>query len=217
MFGAPLFDPADQIAMRLASLAKAVHRDILTGCRAVTLGDEFALTAAEVAPIQQAVTSVRRASGSARIIARRLLMDLRADHVELPRTETGAPLWPPGFIGSLSHDEGFAVAAVSCRNTVTSIGIDIEPALPLPGELLELVATPTERDAIGDNLLVARLLFCMKEAVYKATHPIDGVFLDNQDVEVCMATSSARTKTGFTLFLQTATYPRLLALTAVVG
>ena len=92
------------------------------------------------------------------------------------------------------------------------VGIDIEPPLPLPEDLLDVIATPGEREQLKGNLVSARLLFCMKEAVYKATHPIDGVFLEHHDVEVSLASSVALTSSGRCLRIYTMARPRLIAL-----
>ena len=202
-----------QLSERLELLARAAHPELCVGCRAITIGDEFALTPAELRPMERAVAPVRRASGAARIVARTLLAKLGASaEVELPRSASRAPRWPAGFVGSLAHDREYAVAAVARSSSLPSVGIDIEPALPLPEEMLETIATPGERSELNGDLVLARLLFCMKEAVYKATNPIDGVFLEHHDVEVSLASSVALTRTGRTLKLFTITRPRLIAL-----
>jgi 4'-phosphopantetheinyl transferase EntD len=199
-------------------MAKLVHPTLVVGCRRIVSGDEHALTSLEAAPIAGAIASVRRASGAGRILARKLLELAGACPVEqLTRLASGAPAWPVGFVGSISHDPEFAVAAVARSDYLLSVGIDVEPRLLLPAELLELVATPTERRELGGDLLAARLLFSMKEAVYKATHPIDGHFLEHHDIEVCLATGVARTSTGVTLWLATASMPRLIAITAIAA
>jgi 4'-phosphopantetheinyl transferase EntD len=202
-----------RIEEALAALAARAHPGLRAGCRAIRTGDEEALSAAEAAPLAGAVDSVRRASGAARIVARRLLRDLGAPApVELPRLASGAPSWPPGFVGSLAHDEAVAVAAVARSGAFPGIGIDVEPALPLPAELLDLVATPAERGDLAGDLIEARLLFCAKEAVYKATNPLDGAFLEHRDVEVRLASGTASTRTGRSLRLFLSRSPRLLAL-----
>jgi 4'-phosphopantetheinyl transferase EntD len=196
----------------LASLASRAHGDLRAGCRAIAPGDEHALTPSEAAPLARAIVPVRRASGAARIVARRLLGGLGLPAVELPRLASGAPAWPAGHVGSLAHDEAFAVAAVAPAGRILGVGIDVEPLLPLPGELLTLVATPAERAQLGGDLIAARLLFCMKEAVYKATHPVDGIFLDHHDVEIRLDACTAATTTGRRLQLHVSRSPRLLAL-----
>jgi 4'-phosphopantetheinyl transferase EntD len=54
-----------------------------------------------------------------------------------------------------------------------------------------MVATPREREQLGGEPYRGRLLFCVKEAVYKASYPLDGTFLDHHDVEVNFAASTA--------------------------
>ena len=104
------------------------------------------------------------------------------------------------------------MAAVARAPTILSVGIDVEPPLPLPEDLLDMVATPSERRQLRGDLVSARLLFCVKEAVYKATHPIDGVFLEHHDVEVRLTNSVASTKSGHSLLIYTMARPRLIAL-----
>ena len=163
--------------------------------------------------MERAVTAVRRASGAARIVAKALLAELGAPpEVELPRSASRAPPWPPGFVGSLAHDREFAVAAVAPPASILGVGIDVEPRLPLPEELLDMIATPGEREQLKGDLISARLLFCIKEAVFKATNPVDGVFLEHPDVEVSLTSSVALTSSGHRLRLYTMMRPRLIAL-----
>jgi len=202
-----------QLLDRLRILAGAAHPELRAACRQIAVGDEFALTPAELRPLERAIASVRRASGAARIAARTLLAELGAPPgVELPRSASRAPQWPPGFVGSLAHDSEYAVAAVARAPSIRGVGIDIEPALPLPEELLDMIATAGEREQLKGDLISARLLFCMKEAVYKATHPVDGVFLEHQDVAISLTSSVALTKSGHSLRLYTIARPRLIAL-----
>jgi 4'-phosphopantetheinyl transferase EntD len=201
------------LSERLAVLARAAHPGLRAACRKITAGDELALTPAELRPLDRSIDSVRRASGAARIVAKTLLAEFGVSAgVELPRSASRAPIWPPGFVGSLAHDAEYAAAAVARSTSLRGVGIDIEPALPLPEELLEMIATHSERKQINGDLILARLLFCMKEAVYKATHPIDGVFLGHHDVEVSLQSSVALTSSGHSLRVYTIASPRLIAL-----
>ena len=201
------------LSERLDSLARAAHPGLRAGCRSIATGDELALTPAELRPLERSIDSVRRASGAARIVAKALLKQLgAAPGVELPRSASRAPVWPPGFVGSLAHDDEYAAAAVASSVSLRGVGIDIEPALPLPEELLEMIATESELKQINGDLVLARLLFCMKEAVYKATHPTDGVFLGHHDVEVSLESSVALTISGHSLRVYTIERPRLVAL-----
>jgi 4'-phosphopantetheinyl transferase EntD len=62
--------------------------------------------------------------------------------------------------------------------------VDVEPADPLDPDLLDLIASRTEMLQIHLDPCRGRLLFAVKEAVYKAVYPLDGIFLDHHDVEV---------------------------------
>src|SRR5262245_49333535 len=66
--------------------------------------DESFLTASEALTMGRAVASVLRASGAARHVARQLFPLLRLPPVDIPRSGNGAPVWPPGVIGSIAHD-----------------------------------------------------------------------------------------------------------------
>ena len=169
---------------------------MLIGHRLISLGDEHALLAQEAASIVTSVADMRRASGAARIVARELLAQLGYPNVAVPRGASGEPIWPAGVTGSLAHDDRVAVAAVGLLRDVRAVGVDVEPAVPLPPEVLELIATPQELCKIVDDPLRGKLLFAAKEAVYKAVYPLDGIFLDHHDVEVDLASASAVVRQG---------------------
>ncbi len=88
-----------------------------------------------------------------------------------------APDWPAGVVGSIAHDGALCLAALSRAGDLRAIGIDTEPALDLPADLIEEIATPHERawldgrDA-GSRGRMARAIFVAKEATYKALYPL---------------------------------------------
>ena len=155
---------------------------MLIGYRFISAGDENALLPEEGPASLSSVVKVRRQSGTGRILARSLLARLGKSAAALPRGVSGAPVWPEGFVGSLAHDDEVAVAAVARSETMRSIGIDVEPRMPLPPELVDVVSTRRERMRYTHPILESRVLFCVKEAVFKALHPILGAFLDFHDI-----------------------------------
>lgn len=161
------------------------------GHRLISPGDEDALLTEEAAAFAGSVVKVRRASGAARIVARQLLQQFGHPPCALPKGAAGAPVWPAGIIGSMAHDSRIAVAAVGMRGDVGALGVDIEPAEPLPSELLDLVATPQEQLKLAHDAYRGRLLFVAKEAVYKAVYPLDRMFLEHHDVEINLAERKA--------------------------
>jgi 4'-phosphopantetheinyl transferase EntD len=199
-------DPA--IAVALTALTPA---GVSVGHRVIAAGDENALLEEEAEAFERSSTRVRRESGAARHVAREILGAWGFVAPPLPRTGKGPPKWPPGVVGSLSHDDTIAVAAVASAEAYRGIGIDVEPAVPLSSELVELVATPLERRRYAASILESRVLFAVKEAVYKAQFPSDGVFLDFQDIEVDLELKRAVTRNGRNVAISVTSVPRVLA------
>lgn len=105
--------------------------------------------------------------------------------------EHRAPLWPPGYIGSISHGDGQAIAVAAASGEWRALGIDIETMLsreaaqPLVAHLMN-----TAEEVIGDTagLPLERwlgLVFSAKESLFKALYPFVGRYFDFLDVEVC--------------------------------
>jgi 4'-phosphopantetheinyl transferase EntD len=185
---------------------------ILIGHRLISPGDESALSVEESATITVRTLHGRRASGAARIVARRLLAELGRPSCALPKVPSGAPLWPDGIVGSLAHDDRVAVAALGLRRTAGAVGVDVEPAVMLPPDMLELVATPRDLLRIAEDPYGGRLLFTAKEAVYKAVQPLDGIFLEFHDIDVDLAGGKALTRTGRAVELRYCLSTHLLVL-----
>jgi 4'-phosphopantetheinyl transferase EntD len=179
-------DPSLQTAVDALSLP-----GIMIGHRVISSGDEYALMPEEAAAFATSVVAVRRASGAARIVARQLLAQVGLPGCALPKASSGAPIWPNGVVGSMSHNSRVAVAAVAMRRDFSALGIDVEPAEALPSDLLDVVVTPHERANIDEDPYQGRLLFATKEAVYKAVYPLDQTFLDHHDVEVSLTNRQA--------------------------
>jgi 4'-phosphopantetheinyl transferase EntD len=169
---------------------------VLVGHKIITEGDEQALLPDERGAFAGSVIKVRRASGAARMVARELMRRAGLAPQPVIKADGGMPTWPDGVVGSLAHDATVAVAALASRDDYLGIGIDIEPAEPLDPDLFDIVATLGERAVLQASPLHGRLLFAIKEAVYKAAYPLDRVFLDHHDVEVDLAARTAATRNG---------------------
>jgi 4'-phosphopantetheinyl transferase EntD len=189
---------------------------LLIGHRVISKGDELALLHEEMASLSFLAIERRRAAGAARRVARELMNSMGFAGLPILRSKSGAPIWPAGVVGSMAHDDRIAVAAVGLRRDFDAIGIDIEPAAPLPPDILELIVTPRERRAIANNPLGAKLLFAIKEAVYKAAYPLDHEFLDFHDIEVDLAGCRlATTRAGRTLALHWCVFSHVLVVATV--
>lgn len=144
----------------------------------------------EEAVITRAVDKRRREFTTGRHCARQALTALGVSPGPLPRGERGAPVWPAGVVGSLTHCDGYRAAAVAHRSEVTSLGVDAEPHARLPDDVLGGVTLPAERDALAGlerrhpRLHWDRLLFSAKESVYKTWFPLTGAWLGFEEAEV---------------------------------
>ena len=121
--------------------------------------------------------------------------------------ERGAPQWPPGIVGSITHCDGYRAAAVAHANDVAAIGLDAEPDAPLPRGVLGVISLPAERarlTALAEERPTVcwdRLLFSAKESVYKAWFPLTSRWLGFEHAEVAIApdgTFTARLLTELT-------------------
>lgn len=146
-------------------------------------------------PLEQALVShsvdVRKAEfGDARWCAHQALRDLgQWDNEPILRGERGMPLWPQDITGSMTHTEGFRAAVVAPKTHVRSMGLDAEPAQPLPREIIGSIARPGEMPQLEQLLnqgveCADRLLFCAKEATYKAWFPMTHRWLGFEDAEI---------------------------------
>lgn len=128
--------------------------------------------------------------GDARWCAHQALADLGYDSDSpILRGERGMPRWPQGVTGSLTHTDGLRAAVVAPISSVRSLGLDAEPAEPLPDGVLGAIARPSELAQIDEFRAAGvdcadRLLFCAKESTYKSWFPMTQRWLDFDGAEV---------------------------------
>ncbi|MBI3688911.1 MAG: 4'-phosphopantetheinyl transferase superfamily protein [Actinobacteria bacterium] len=151
---------------------------------------DAALFPAERAVIARAVATRRAEFTTVRMCARAALGRLGVPAGPIVPGPRGAPTWPAGVVGSMTHCAGYRAAAVArCRDAVT-VGIDAEPHAPLPSGVLGAIARPEELAWLAGTgagwpaTHWDRLLFSAKEAVYKAWYPLTGRWLDFQEAVV---------------------------------
>jgi 4'-phosphopantetheinyl transferase EntD len=141
---------------------------------------ESAMFASEAAAVADAVAERRREFGTVRHCARNALRRLGMPAVPIARDEDGAPRWPAGVVGSMTHCAGYRAAVVARDGELRSVGIDAEPYAALPAEVLDMVVSDDEVDQAIPHW--DRIVFSAKEAVYKAWFPLTRRRLDFADV-----------------------------------
>jgi 4'-phosphopantetheinyl transferase EntD len=91
--------------------------------------------------------------------------------------------------------------------SVRSLGVDAEPDVSLSGELLTSVADGDERAMLATLCAQApghawdKLLFCIKEAFFKAFFPLSGQFIDFHAARAVIETGIAARSGSFRIGL----------------
>lgn len=137
--------------------------------------------------VARSVAKRRNEFVTARYCARLALEELGQPPVPILKGEKGEPSWPDGVVGSLTHCAGFRGAVVGRSADVRSVGIDAEPHGVLPDGVLNAVSLPAERAelaALSDGQHWDRILFCAKEATYKAWFPLTRRWLGFEDAHI---------------------------------
>jgi 4'-phosphopantetheinyl transferase EntD len=142
----------------------------------------------EAAAVANAVAERRLEFGTVRYCARKALLQIGVPSVPVLPDVEGAPRWPVGVVGSMTHCTGYRAAAVARSDQVYGLGIDAEPHAAMPSAALELVLRDEERARLRDladghpRVHWDRIVFCAKEAVYKTWFPLTRRWLDFTDV-----------------------------------
>ena len=135
--------------------------------------------------------------------ARALRMAGCAGPSELLVSPDRTPVWPEGFVGSITHTKGFVSAAVASGADMRSVGIDSErimsertsaqvKGLVAGGESSANWLAPGETPPLT-QVEWTTLIFSAKESVYKCLYPVVKTFLGFADVR-CVACDWAARK-----------------------
>jgi 4'-phosphopantetheinyl transferase EntD len=173
-----------------AELIEKILPDAVASAEAFDDPPDAVLYPGEAEVISRAVDKRRREFRTVRHCARRALRQLGLPPVPVLRGEHGEPQWPAGVVGSMTHCGGYRAAAVARSCDLRTLGIDAEPHQPLPAGVLDVIALDEEQDRLA-RLAAAdtatcwdRLLFCAKEAVYKAWFPLTRRWLGFEDAAI---------------------------------
>ncbi len=129
----------------------------------------------------RAVPARRREFALGRVAARRALRGLGSAAPPIAQGPNREPVWPAGIVGSITHAQGFAIAAVAFQAACGGLGLDLEHRARYFPELESQVVFGDERRRIAALPPAARPdavleVFAAKETIYKAFFPRVGRF-----------------------------------------
>jgi 4'-phosphopantetheinyl transferase EntD len=149
---------------------------LLPGCfgaDVADVGQDVPLRPLEAVHVAVAAPTRQRDFALGRFCAHAALVQMGRDEPEISIGTAGAPVWPMGIVGSITHTGGYAAALVAPQGRFQAIGIDSEriggvtealmPRLFSAAEQEWLMALDAQKRAIA-----LTLFFSAKESFYKA-------------------------------------------------
>ncbi len=103
----------------------------------------------------------------------------------------GAPCWPQGIVGSISHTKTNCGICIARRSSVRGLGLDIEDVVPMDSTMLRQILTEIEYNWLMSqpsfqHIRLACTLFSAKECYYKCQYPITRSWLNFHDITVSL-------------------------------
>lgn len=139
--------------------------------------------------VASAAPTRRRDFALGRACAHSALAQLGLGDGPILKAPDGAPLWPAGLVGSITHTRGYAAALVARAPDCSGLGVDAERTGGVTPDLWPRLFCLPELDylkAQPDRDRIATILFSAKEACFKAG---DEAVLRFQDFRVSLAGS----------------------------
>lgn len=159
-----------------------------------TNADESTMFPEEAEHVRKAVEKRKLEYATVRYCARQAFAELGIEPVALLTGERGAPQWPSGVVGSMTHCAGYRAAIVARSRDIHTLGIDAEPHAPLPEGVLGVISRDEEKGRLAELTAADstvhwdRMLFCAKETVYKAWFPLTRKWLGFEEASITLAT-----------------------------
>lgn len=128
--------------------------------------------------IKKAVEKRCREFAAGRSCSRQALRELGCTDAPIVQDHNGAPLWPQGIVGSITHSSTYAAAAVAQSSRLRGLGIDMETVSRVSPRITDKILTAPEKTYLQQQLApdqqqrLLALFFSAKEAIYKCLHPL---------------------------------------------
>jgi len=147
--------------------------------------------------VQTAVIKRQSEFSAGRVCARLALATIGLIDAPLLVAEDRLPLWPTGTTGSISHTDGYCVAAVGLARRFCGIGVDTETLGRVEPKLWQEIFRVEEINRLHilnelQQLEIATVMFSAKEAFYKCQFTLTRRWLEFKDVSVEIAANTFR-------------------------
>jgi 4'-phosphopantetheinyl transferase EntD len=174
-------------------LIQSVLPDAVVAVETFVDPPEARLLPEEEPVVAKAVDKRKREFTTVRHCARQALARLGYPPVPILPGDKGAPQWPDGVVGSMTHCAGYRAAVLARATELHSVGIDAEPHVTLPDGILGAVGLEEEQRQILRLLTEHpgthwdKLLFAAKESTYKAWFPLTRKWLGFHEAHITFA------------------------------
>lgn len=106
----------------------------------------------------------------------------------IPIHSDRSPIWPNGFIGSISHTKSSAIATCTPSKGLIGVGIDIENIIDIKtiNKINKLIVFDDEKNIIAPEPteIAFTLVLSVKECFFKAAYPSVKRIFDFKDISV---------------------------------
>jgi 4'-phosphopantetheinyl transferase EntD len=181
----PGLNPADLSAPLEALFAPGVVAADLHGAASAGF-----LTESESAAVSHCAPKRIGDFTAGRLCARRALAAFGVvDFALLPAADR-QPVWPQGYVGSITHTEGYSAAVVGRRAQFRSLGVDAEMISSVHVELWPRILGEAEQRQVAQletpqvRERAAALIFAAKEAFYKCQYALTAEWLEFEDLRI---------------------------------
>jgi len=139
--------------------------------------------------IQRAVPKRKGEFTAGRLCARKALARFGITNFPILVNNDRSPIWPTGFVGSITHTDGYCGVAVARQSVLLSLGVDVESVNQVSKEYWGHLFTPPELSYLHSlpsckQQGIAALIFSAKECLYKCQYLISKQWLNFLDVHV---------------------------------
>jgi len=143
----------------------------------------------ERASVARAIPSRQAEFITGRWCSHRALEEFGTSAQTIPVGALGAPVWPQGVVGSITHESGICLAVVSSGSQFAGMGVDLFDTHRSTAmkEISHLILTEGELEAsrlYDDEDAHFKLVFSAKESVVKAVSATFGRFIDLREIHL---------------------------------